>query len=62
MHTLLNVTNAKVCASRVDGKSFFASKSGSTTAESSICGRKAIDSRRIEAGRREAEAGRDEER
>lgn len=45
MHTLLNVTNAKVCASIVKGRSFFASSNGSAMAERRICGMKARDSR-----------------
>lgn len=41
VQTLLNVTNAKVCASIVPARSFLASKIGIATNESKICGRKA---------------------
>jgi hypothetical protein len=41
VQTLLNVTNANVCASIVDGKSFLAKAKGIMTALRSICGMKA---------------------
>lgn len=44
VHTLLNVTKAKVCASIVEGKSFFANRRGRATAERNNCGMKARDS------------------
>ena len=48
MQTLLKVTNAKVWASIVDGRSFFASRIGSANAARNNCGRKATDSRCID--------------
>jgi len=48
VHTLLKVTKAKVCASMVEGRSFFASIRGSATAERKSCGRKARDSRWVD--------------
>ncbi len=44
VHTLLNDTKAKVCASIVDGRSFFARRRGRAKAERKSCGRKAKDS------------------
>jgi len=41
VQTLLKVTNANVCASIVDGKSFLASTRGIKTALRSSCGMKA---------------------
>jgi hypothetical protein len=49
VQTLLKVTNAKVWASMVEGRSFFARRNGNTTAESNSCGKKARDSRFSEA-------------
>ena len=48
VQTLLNVTNANVWASMVDGRSFLASKSGRAIADKNSCGTKARDSRRID--------------
>lgn len=45
MQTLLKDTNAKVWASIVDGRSFFASNSGSAKAARNNCGMNAADSR-----------------
>lgn len=45
MHTLLKVTKANVCASIVDGKSFFANNKGRAMAERKSCGMNARDSR-----------------
>ena len=44
VHTLLNVTNANVCASIVPARSFFANTRGIKTALSASCGIKARDS------------------
>ena len=44
VHTLLNVTKANVCASIVDGRSFFARSSGRAKAERNNCGMNARDS------------------
>lgn len=44
VHTLLNVTKAKVCASMVDGRSFFARRRGRAMAERKSWGMKARDS------------------
>lgn len=44
MHTLLNVTNAKVCAIIDVARSFFARTNGMSTHDSSSCGKKARDS------------------
>lgn len=44
VQTLLNVTKAKVCASIVEARSFFARRNGSTIAERKSCGTKASDS------------------
>lgn len=44
---MLNDTNANVCASMVEGKSFFAKTRGRAKAERKNCGRKARDSRWI---------------
>jgi len=41
VQTLLKVTNAKVCANIVFGRSFFASTKGVNTALRSSCGRNA---------------------
>jgi hypothetical protein len=46
----LKVTKVKVCANIVEGRSFLASKNGSTTAERSSCGKNATDSRCIDDG------------
>lgn len=46
VQTLLNVTNANVCASIVLAKSCFASSKGIAIRESEICGKKASDSTR----------------
>jgi hypothetical protein len=45
VHTLLNVTKAKVCASMVLARSFLASKRGRAIADRKSCGMKAKDSR-----------------
>lgn len=45
MQTLLNVTNAKVCASMVPARSFLAKASGIKAAERASWGMKATDSR-----------------
>lgn len=45
VQTLLKVTNAKVWASMVEGRSFFERRSGMKTAERRSWGRKASDSR-----------------
>lgn len=45
VQTLLKVTNAKVWASIVDGRSFFARIRGRAMAERKSCGMKARDSR-----------------
>jgi hypothetical protein len=45
VQTLLKVTNEKVCANIVDGRSFFANNNGSATAERNSCGMNAKDSR-----------------
>lgn len=50
VQTLLKVTNEKVCANIVDGRSFFANKSGSAMAERNSCGMNAKDSRCIYEG------------
>lgn len=47
VQTLLNVTKAKVCASMVLARSFFANSKGMTTKESRICGMNARDSMRM---------------
>jgi hypothetical protein len=52
---LLNVTKAKVCASIVEGKSFFARRSGRAKAERNSCGMKARDSSFIVCVEGEAE-------
>lgn len=44
MHTLLKVTKAKVWASMVEGRSFFASSNGRAIAERKSWGTKARDS------------------
>ena len=44
VQTLLKVTNAKVCASMVDGRSFFARRRGKANAERKSWGMKARDS------------------
>jgi hypothetical protein len=46
VQTLLKVTNAKVCASNVDGRSFFARQRGMATIDRNICGMNAADSMR----------------
>jgi hypothetical protein len=51
----LNVTKEKVCASNVEGKSFFARSSGRAKAERKSCGMKASDSSLIELEEGEAE-------
>jgi hypothetical protein len=43
VQTLLNVTNANVCANIVDGRSHFANASGIIPPESRSCGRKGIE-------------------
>ncbi len=48
VQTLLNVTKANVCASNVEGRSFFASSSGRAKAARNSCGMKARDSSLIE--------------
>lgn len=50
VQTLLKVTNANVCASMVDGRSFFARRSGRASAERKSCGMNARDSRRMDDG------------
>jgi hypothetical protein len=50
VQTLLKATNEKVCANIVEGRSFFANKSGSAIAERNSCGMKAKDSRCIYEG------------
>jgi len=52
---LLNVTNAKVCASIVDARSFFARRRGRAKAERKSCGMKARDSSLNAEGEVEAE-------
>lgn len=44
VQTLLNVTNAKVCASIVPGSDLFARASGMASAERKSCGTNATDS------------------
>ena len=48
MHTLLNATKAKVCASIVPARSFFANARGMKTALRASWGMNAMDSKRIE--------------
>jgi hypothetical protein len=47
VQTLLNVTNANVCANMVLAMSLFASNRGIATRESRICGMNARDSMRM---------------
>lgn len=64
VHTLLNVTKAKVCANMVEARSFFARSSGRAIAERNSCGMKARDSRlmEVEVGFGEVGLGIEEER
>jgi hypothetical protein len=55
----LNVTKANVCASIVDGRSFFARRRGRAKAERKSWGMKARDSSLIEFG---DDAGEEDER
>jgi hypothetical protein len=47
VQTLLKETNAKVCASIVEGRFFFARRRGSAKADKNSCGKKAMDSKFI---------------
>lgn len=49
VQTLLKVTNAKVCASIVEARSFFASANGMAMVLKKICGTNAHDSSLIDA-------------